>query len=173
MIKKDQNRGKAAFLFKKFKGYVITMEVLFALIAWSQIMVGTVYIITTHTTQKYMTNAFVSSAISASKWGGTYSNLYVVNGRDIDMATQMEDQLKLVTGQDVNINIVATDQSGNTPPDGNSSKVQEGYEKIKIEMRWVDERYKGKGGMGKMFQTDSPKRLKIIIDSIVPPGKLL
>lgn len=112
-------------LTRKVGGFMVTMELILTIVAWSYFMSGAVYIINAQLEQKYMYNAFITSAMLTSKWGGTYSNLYRINGKSGDLAQNMQRQVSEVTGQTVTLTCSPT-------------KVTVGNDNIDVNITWQD-----------------------------------
>lgn len=144
------------FLTRKVGGFMVTMELILTIVAWSYFMSGAVYIINAQLEQKYMYNAFITSAMLTSKWGGTYSNLYMVNGKTSDLAQNMQRQVSEVTGQPVTITCSPT-------------KVTVGDDNIHVHIQWYDPVW----AYVPATMTHRPHTMDINFKSVVKGGRLL
>lgn len=142
-------------LTRKVGGFMVTMELILTIVAWSYFMSGSVYIINAQLEQKYMYNAFITSAMLTSKWGGTYSNLYKINGKSGDLAQNMQKNVSEITGQPVTLTC-------------KPQKVTPSNDNIKVHIEWKDR-------VWAYSPVKSYKKHSITINfkSVVKGGKLL
>ena len=146
-------------LMKKSKGYVVTLEMLSAVLIWSALMSSTVYVINSQRWQKIMYTSFCSAAIQTSKWGGTDTNIRAVNGKTQDIAEEMERNIKNYSGVDVDINI--------TPKEVTASDNM-----ITVTLTWTP-RNNAWGGIFSPGIASRSHTIKGTFDSIAKPGKLI
>lgn len=101
---------------KKAKGYVVTLEMLSALLIWTALMSATVYVINNQRWQKLMYTSFCSAAMQTAKWGGTDTNIMHVNGKDEDIAASMEARINsFYPGAHVSLSITPTKVTPDNP----------------------------------------------------------
>jgi hypothetical protein len=154
------------FLTRKVGGFAMTLEILFCMVVWCIMMTSGVYIVKAQQTQKYMYNAFIQCAMSASKWGGSQTNLYTVNGRDWDLAANMQTQIRELTGQNVTISV-------------SPKKVTTANSNITVTLTWTDFGATVSGDDSGVYNAlrglmgNRRHTLKVTMKSVVQPGKLL
>lgn len=95
-------------LTKKVSGYIVSIELMAAMLVWCALMCATVYVINAQRWQKLMYNSFCSAATQTARWGGSQTNLRSVNGKTQDIAEEMEKSIQNASGQHVRIDITPT-----------------------------------------------------------------
>lgn len=150
------------FLRRKVKGYIITLELLSAILIWSALMTSTVYVVNNQRWQKLMYTSFCSAATQTAKWGGTNTNIMHVNGRTKDIAVSMEKNInRFYPGTNVDINI--------TPKKVKSS----GSDKyITVSLTWTPVNNKWAGPFSRGVASRS-HTIRGSFDPIAKPGRLL
>jgi len=147
-------------LTKKTKGYIVTLEMMSALLIWTILMSATVYVVNNQRWQKLMYTSFCSAATQTAKWGGTDTNIMHVNGRNEDIASSMEDRINaFYPGANVDINITPT-------------KVTTADPNIHITLTWTPVN----NGWGGIFSAGVGSRshtISGVFNPIAKPGRLL
>lgn len=138
----------------KQKGFSITLEAMLAALLMTLMLNLCVYVINVQSYEKTMYEAFITTCIQVSRWGGTSSNIYPANGRSANIIFSMRNELEKQGVESSTFTLTAYPR-----------KVTESNPYITIRITWKDPDFMGFSG--------GSKSLTIKTKAIVSEGKLL
>lgn len=114
-------------LNKEQRGFSITLEVMLASLLMVMMLNVCVYVMKLQTYQKTMYNAFVTTCVQVSRWGGTTSNMASANGRNASIIDAVTNELIREGVNSSTFRITA-----------NPQKVTSSDEDITVKITWQD-----------------------------------